>query len=143
VEFARRERSGAFALSWEAHGLRYGVPRSVEDELARRRVVIVNVSRAVIAEATERYANTRVVIVTAPLAVLAARLAARGREPAAAHEGRLARPDFAAPSSVNPHHISNDRKPEDGAAALIAILRDCLAATEAPAADLPKVEQTA
>jgi ribose 1,5-bisphosphokinase len=142
-DFARREESGAFALSWGAHGLCYGVPRSIEHELSRGHIVIVNVSRAVIAAATERYPNTRVVIVTAPLEMLAARLAARGREPPAELQGRLARPDFVTQSSVKPHYISNDRKPEDGAAALIAFLQDCLAAVDAQAANMSKVEQTA
>ena len=123
ADFARRAERGAFALSWEAHGLRYGVPHSVEDDLADGRLVIVNVSRAVIAEAASRYPNICVIIVTAPMEMLAARLAARGREPAGEHRGRLARPDYVADPGITAHYISNDRRPEDGAEALVAILR--------------------
>jgi phosphonate metabolism protein PhnN/1,5-bisphosphokinase (PRPP-forming) len=125
-EFARRVESGAFALSWEAHGLRYGVPRAIEDDLAAGRVVVVNVSRAVIPEAVRRYPGAGVVIVTAPLELLAARLAERGREPAAEHRARLARPDLAPDATLRPHCISNDRTPEVGAQALVAILRSYL-----------------
>jgi ribose 1,5-bisphosphokinase len=129
AEFARQAAAGAFALSWEAHGLRYGVPRSVEDDLAAGRIAIVNVSRGVVPEARRRYPNLRVVIVTAPVEMLAARLAARGREPASEHRGRLSRPDLPATADIRPFHISNDRRPEDGAEALVAFLRQCAALT--------------
>ena len=46
AEFATRH----FALQWQAHGLRYGIPADIADDLASGRVVIANVSRAVIAE---------------------------------------------------------------------------------------------
>jgi ribose 1,5-bisphosphokinase PhnN len=78
----------------------------------------------VIAEAVSRYPNSCVIIVTAPMEMLAARLAARGREPPAEHRGRLARPDFTDDAGIRPHYVSNDRTPEDGVAALLAILRD-------------------
>jgi ribose 1,5-bisphosphokinase len=123
ADFARGVANGAFALSWEAHGLRYGVPRAIEHDLAAGRLVIVNVSRGVVPEATHRYPSSRVVIVTAPLEMLAARLAARGREPVSEHQERLARPDLAASSQMRPLYISNDRTPEEGARALVAILR--------------------
>lgn len=121
-EFATRAERGAFALSWEAHGLRYGVPRAIEADLAAGRLVLVNVSRAVIGEATSLYQNSCVIIVTAPMEMLAARLASRGREPASEHEARLARPHFAADAGLAAHYISNDRSPAEGADALIAIL---------------------
>jgi ribose 1,5-bisphosphokinase len=59
--------------------------------------VVANVSRGVIEEARRKHPATAVVVVTAPPAVLAERLKARGREDAAAVEGRLAR--AAAPAS--------------------------------------------
>ncbi|SEB96536.1 ribose 1,5-bisphosphokinase [Rhizobiales bacterium GAS188] len=125
-EFARQTAAGAFVLSWDAHGLRYGVPSSVETDLAEGRIAVVNVSRGVIAEATQLYPNSRVVIITAPVEMLAARLAARGREPASEHQARLARPDAVLTAQSRPIHVSNDGRPEAGAEALIAILRQCL-----------------
>ncbi|MFI5011167.1 MAG: phosphonate metabolism protein/1,5-bisphosphokinase (PRPP-forming) PhnN [Hyphomicrobiales bacterium] len=131
-EFAREAASGAFALHWEAHGLRYGVPREIDADLAAGRVVVVNVSRGVIPEARRRYLNSLAIIVTAPIEMLAARLAARGREPASEHPGRLARPDLAACAEMGLLHVSNDRTPEDGAEALLAILRRCMPVTRQP-----------
>lgn len=91
AEFKRQRTAGAFFLNWDAHGLRYALPGSIADDLAAGRTVIANVSRAVIAAAREKHAATTVVVVTAPPAVLARRLAARGREDAADVEARLAR----------------------------------------------------
>jgi len=89
--FARQRDAGAFFLHWDAHGLSYALPGSIAEALAAGRTVIANVSRAVIEEARRKHPATTVVVVTAPPAVLAERLAARGREDAAAVERRLAR----------------------------------------------------
>jgi len=90
-DFKAAEARGDFALAWSAHGLHYGIPRAIDDELARGRHVVVNVSRAAISEARERYRPLRIIAVTAPVAVLAERLARRGRESAADIAGRLDR----------------------------------------------------
>src|SRR5487761_2171053 len=91
VSFAARSPAPRhFALRWRAHGLDYGIPEDIEDDLARGRIVIANVSRAVIADAAARF-PVRVIAVTAPAAILAARLAGRGRETEADIAARLAR----------------------------------------------------
>lgn len=77
--FAAARARGAFALDWEAHGLGYGLPRTILDDAADGRVVVVNGSRTVIAAARARFDLVTVVLVTAPPEILAARLAARGR----------------------------------------------------------------
>jgi ribose 1,5-bisphosphokinase len=89
--FDVRERAGAFALSWRAHGLAYGIPASIDGDLQRGVPVVVNVSRAVVAAARARFAPVRVIEVTAPAPILAARLLKRGREGAADIASRLAR----------------------------------------------------
>ena len=91
AEFAAQQAAGAFFLHWDAHGLRYALPGAIADALASGRTVIANVSRAVIDAARAKHPATTVIVVTAPPAVLAKRLAARGREDAAAVEARLAR----------------------------------------------------
>jgi ribose 1,5-bisphosphokinase len=102
--FARRE----FALSWGAHGLRYGIPLNVVDDLARGVVVVANVSRGVIAEA-------------ASAEILARRLATRGRETAEDIAKRLAR-DVAIPGDVAVDTVVNDGTPEEAADRFVTML---------------------
>ena len=80
AEFEKAERSGAFALNWDAHGLRYGLPVALENDIAEGRVVVANLSRGVIPALLERYRDAVVVSVTAEREVIAERLANRGRE---------------------------------------------------------------
>jgi ribose 1,5-bisphosphokinase len=77
--FDQAAASGAFALSWTAHGLKYGVSRSIDDDMRAGRSVVCNVSRTVIGQARDRYAGVTVALVTAPPDILMARLAARAR----------------------------------------------------------------
>lgn len=116
AEFARRR----FALAWTAHGLRYGIPIAIETDLTAGRAVIANVSRAVIAEAARRF-PVRVIEVTAPPQVLAARLAARGRETAADIAARLAR-SVAVPDGVDVETVLNDADLGTGIARFVAAL---------------------
>ena len=116
---ARREAEG-FALFWEAHGLSYGIPRDIEADLALRRIVIANLSRAVLAEAGKRY-RLRVLQITAPLEVLATRLAARGREAPADIAARLKR-EVTLPTGLDVESISNDADVAEGLARVLAAL---------------------
>ena len=89
--FAEAETAGQFALSWSAHGLRYGLPIALEAELEAGRVVVANLSRAVIPDLMERYPSALVVSVTADRDVIARRLAGRGRETSESIQRRLDR----------------------------------------------------
>ena len=117
--FARAVEDGVFALHWQAHGLRYGIPRAA---LATGGVAVCNVSRAAVAQARREFASVRVVYITAPPALRAARVAARGRE--AADGGRVLRDvpgdDMAAADLV----IDNSAAPEAGAMRLARFLRE-------------------
>lgn len=117
--FEQQERSGAFALSWHAHGIAYGVPAAIADDLTRGIHVVVNVSRTVAEQAQARFAPTRVVLVTAPPEVLHARLQARGREPAADIDERLVR----APSVAADTVIANDGALEPAIEAFVTALK--------------------
>lgn len=118
-DFAVRQAAGAFALSWQAHGLSYGIPRAIEDDLASGRVVVANLSRGVLVEAAQRY-PLLVVTITAPLPVLAARLAARGREQAADITARLAR-EMTLPAGLAVETVMNDGTREQGVDALLDV----------------------
>ncbi|MGG5808212.1 phosphonate metabolism protein/1,5-bisphosphokinase (PRPP-forming) PhnN [Falsiroseomonas sp. CW058] len=119
-EFEAARGAGAFALWWEAHGLLYGIPSEVGDRLAEGRVVIANLSRTVLAEAAARW-PTRVLLVTAPAALLAARLAARGREGAEDVARRLSR-EAALPAGIEVETVVNDAGVEEGVGRVLAAL---------------------
>ena len=83
-------------------------------------MAVANVSRTVIAEAARRF-PVRVIEVTAPPDILAARLASRGREDAADVAARLAR-SVAVPDHVPVEAVVNDGSLEDGVARFVAAL---------------------
>lgn len=80
TEFEKLEADGRFAVSWEAHGLHYGIPVETKHAVARGAVVIANGSRSALELFREAYQNLVVINVTARPEVLALRLEARGRE---------------------------------------------------------------
>jgi ribose 1,5-bisphosphokinase len=118
--FAERLAAGAYALSWGAHGLNYGIPADIERDLAVNRVVVANVSRAVITAAAEKFV-VRVLEITAPPEILAVRLAARGREDAADIAQRLARA-VPLPVGLDVVTVQNDGTVEQGRARVLAAL---------------------
>jgi ribose 1,5-bisphosphokinase len=120
-EFALQKRNGAYALSWEAHGLSYGLPASLVENLAAGRVVVANGSRAMIAAAEAKFAGTRVVLIEAAPGVRAARLAGRGRESAAEIAERLAREVPNIPAGAV--RIDNSGPLAEGSSRFIAALR--------------------
>jgi len=91
AEFAARAAAGAFALQWCANGHRYGIPAITREWLAAGRTVVFNGSRDALGTALAAFPGLRAIHVTAHPAVLAARLAARGREDAPTVARRLAR----------------------------------------------------
>lgn len=132
-DFERLEADGAFLMTWRAHGLAYALPADVEEALARGRGVIANLSRAAIAPARERFDPLLVLLVTAPIEVLAQRLAARGRETPAEIQARLARADQPAPSGPEVVEIDNGGALDDALAQALQAIE--AAETLAAAAD--------
>ncbi len=82
---------GDFAMHWEAHGHRYALPRSIDDDVRAGRTVVFNASRTVIETMRRAYAHIVVVSITAPPNLLAERLASRGRDSDGPIEPRLRR----------------------------------------------------
>jgi ribose 1,5-bisphosphokinase len=91
AEFREAEAAGAFSMSWEAHGLRYGIPRDVDDMLGNGLTVVVNVSRGIMPLLRERYRNLTIVAVSVDPQRLAQRLTGRGRETHEEIQSRVAR----------------------------------------------------
>jgi ribose 1,5-bisphosphokinase len=122
-EFFAAAREGRFALTWEAHGLHYGVPASIDAMIASGQTIVLNASRSIGAAAQERYPRVCLVLIECPLDVRAARLAQRGREDGAAVEARLTR----RVAEFNPIdvdvRIDNSGALKDGVRALVEVLK--------------------
>lgn len=121
--FARREQAGEFLITWQAHGLDYGLPASLLDELAHGRHVVANGSRATVEALAARLPGLVVVEVWAPPEVLAARISGRGREDHAQVLARLQRQVEPMPAGILRQRVSNDADAATGIARFIEVLR--------------------
>jgi ribose 1,5-bisphosphokinase len=120
ADFDERLLRGDFALHWQAHGLSYGIPKA---QLQAPGDVVFNGSRAALPEAAKVFPDLRVILVTAPDHILAARLAARGRETEADIRQRLTRAAFTLPEGITADMVVNDGALESGIARLLAALQ--------------------
>jgi ribose 1,5-bisphosphokinase len=124
AEFACRSAQGLFALEWRSHGLRYGIGREIDLWLARGATVVVSASRGSCRAAFAAYPAMQVVLIEAELAVLARRLAARGRESEAQVRERLAcQPAFDLPAGARLTRIDNSGALATGGDALLRALQ--------------------
>jgi ribose 1,5-bisphosphokinase len=113
---------GDFAMSWEAHGHGYGLPRSIDNDVRAGRTIVVNVSRGVVEAMRRLYADVTVVSITAPPEILAERLATRSRSSDGALSDRLGR--VVDGNAVKPDvTITNVGDVEDRAQELIRVIR--------------------
>lgn len=125
--FRQRAADGGFAVSWNAHGLSYGIPRETFDQLEKGTTLVANGSRSALPAFAEAYPRLKVVLVTARPDILAARLSARGRESADAIAKRL---DRAVPEIVigaDTVIIDNSGALEEAGEAFISLLASALA----------------
>lgn len=125
--FDEAETDGAFALSWEAHGLKYGLPASVDGAIADGRVAIANLSRGALSALKDRYVNVVVVEITARPEILAERLAARGRESRGEVLARLARSAQFDCGVAGAVVIDNSGEKEQAGERFVAVLRKAIA----------------
>lgn len=95
--FEHLRANGAFALDWQAHGLRYGIPGAVEADIAAGRSVVVNLSRAITQTARTRFTHCLIIAISIDADTMRQRLFARGRESREEIENRIARMNCAHP----------------------------------------------
>lgn len=122
AEFAQRERHGDFLITWQAHGLHYGLPASLVGKLDAGCHVVANGSRAMVAVLAERIPSLVVVEVTAPAQVLQQRLASRGRESEKDLAERLIRKVAPYPPNVRVVRVINDQTLEIGIARFVSAI---------------------
>lgn len=121
--FAATAQAGGFCLSWQAHGLQYGIPQTVLEEVRGGAQHMANLSRGVLHKADTHFPALLVLHITATPETLAARLAARGRESGAALLKRLSRTGATLPEGLDVIEISNDGPLADTIAAASAALQ--------------------
>ncbi|MDB5989160.1 MAG: phosphonate metabolism protein/1,5-bisphosphokinase (PRPP-forming) PhnN [Herbaspirillum sp.] len=114
AQFAAAEAAGSFLITWQAHGLHYGLPGTLLSALKSGKHVIANGSRAMVCALAGRVPRLVVIEVTAPPEVLAARIKGRGRETEDEIKQRLTRQVDALPADIETLRVVNDSDLEQG-----------------------------
>lgn len=126
AEFERLEAQHAFALSWRANGLAYGIPVQIDDWLAAGEHVLVNGSRGYLPQARQRYPDLLAVLLSVEQDVLRRRLQARGRETDQQIESRLARNALFAGELDDYIRLDNSTPIEESVGHLLALIDEHL-----------------
>lgn len=113
-QFRSSVSAGEFLITWEAHGLSYGLSTDLLTALSNGRNVIANGSRKMIRELAGLVPRLVVVEVTASVDVLAARILARGRETALQARARVMRQVEPLPVDIETLRVNNDGTVEQG-----------------------------
>lgn len=124
--FSRLKHEGAFCVSWEAHGLCYGIRTEVLDAVGQGAVVIVNGSRQALPDFAAAFPRLKIVTITAHAEVLAERLAKRGREGAGAIAARLDRQPRVAAADLDTVTIDNSGPLDVAGDAFVDLLQSTL-----------------
>lgn len=119
--FLAEEARGAFAVTWRAHGLAYGIPLDNDAIIRAGGIVVANVSRTVLPTLLARYEQLRVVRVEVSESLRRERIAGRGREAGDDIEERIARQD-PAPAFPADIVIVNDRTVDEAGREFLGFL---------------------
>lgn len=119
---------GAFSVTWDANGLKYGLPADISRHLAGGGVAVANGSRQALPAIRAAFPRVIVVAVSVAEAELARRLAARGRETPAEIEARLQRARDLAVTGEDVLHLDNSGPPEIATERLCTVVEQALQA---------------
>jgi len=122
-EFEKLRAGGRFLIAWAAHDLLYGIRSEYRRPLMSGKNVVVNGSRAAIPNLLRVVPDAIVVQITVSPAIVAQRLAARGREDESQIQARLERGALAIPHGAKIVTLANDSDEASGVAAFTSILR--------------------
>lgn len=106
-EFEAKAAAGELAVFWRAHGHGYGVPAATVEHVQSGQYLVVNGSRAALADFASVYPSLAIIHVTADRHCLVTRLAARGRETAEEIRARLDRPEPPLPAGLTVYTVDN------------------------------------
>jgi ribose 1,5-bisphosphokinase len=123
AQFHEMADNGAFAVHWGAHGLYYGIPQSVRYQVNKGTDCLANFSRKALQAGADAFPNFSVLNITAAPEVLAARLAARGRESEADIAKRLAEAAKPLPEGLDIMTLSNDGPLDQTIARAVGLLQ--------------------
>lgn len=132
--FNRAEQAGAFAVTWPAHGLRYGLPAGARAHVEAGGIAVANGSRKAIEAIVGAFPAVLVVNVTAHAEIIQSRLSGRGRENAGEVAARLARASEPLVSSAPVVAIDNSGPIAEGGERLLALLTELRRSDAAPVA---------
>ena len=121
-QFEAFARSGKFAVTWHAHGLRYGIPMHALAHVKSGGITIANGSRRALPQLAEMFGEIFVINLSVDRSTLATRLAARGREDTGQIQRRLDRIDTPIPSQFDMIQIDNSDKIEMAGKAVLKIV---------------------
>ena len=121
--FERAVERGAFCVHWGAHGLRYGIPAQVRNDVQNGAHCLANLSRGALPDAAAVFPDLCVLNITAAPATLAKRLSARGRESTEEIERRLTRVPHPFPEGMHVIDISNDGPLDETVQSALAALQ--------------------
>ncbi|MGJ8528915.1 phosphonate metabolism protein/1,5-bisphosphokinase (PRPP-forming) PhnN [Maritalea sp.] len=122
-DYTRMVIEGETALNWQAHGLGYIIPKSIEEHLRDGKITVCNVSRAIIGDAAKKY-PVHIANIVADLDLRAQRLAGRGRETQADIKSRLERAPIKLPKGIPVSQIHNDTTLDQGITSFVKTLED-------------------
>lgn len=122
--FERLKADGAFCVTWQAHGLSYGVPVSALEAVRAGNVAVVNGSRHALDAIREVFPAVHIVWLTVDSTELARRLVLRGRESEDEIAQRLARGGNGVPQGPDVTVIDNSGPVEHAGAALLRLIED-------------------
>lgn len=80
AQFLKLLDQGAFSMHWFAHGIYYGLPADIENDVKQGKIVIANISRNSLGMAKKLFDHVLVVEINAPAQILKERLINRKRE---------------------------------------------------------------
>lgn len=123
AQFGTLVEDGAFAVHWQAHGLRYGLPVGINVSLGKGIDCLANFSRKALPHAAEIFPRLIVLNITARPETLARRLTKRARETEAEIAKRLAQANKPLPSGLEVIHLPNDGPLPDTVARAAALLQ--------------------